>query len=173
MEYFCTFTRVKLKKQYFYFYWSNILVYVSVLLLKYLICVLWPPLDLTLFWILYSAWCVDLWDVYIPMLQNVSPACLCQFSDMWLQRNCWPNVCCCADSVHINKHGELEITESLIISHHLCQCAASEFFGTSLSSRHWFPQSIFGRMAAPPMKTTVHNQPESSPSGGSHVAVTR
>ncbi len=44
MEYFCTFTRVKLKKQYFYFYWSNILVYVSVLLLKYLICVLWPPL---------------------------------------------------------------------------------------------------------------------------------
>ncbi len=44
MEYFCTFTRVKLKKQYFYFYWSNILLYVSVLLLKYLICVLWPPL---------------------------------------------------------------------------------------------------------------------------------
>ncbi len=44
MEYFCTFTRVKLKKQYFYFYWSNILLYVSVLLLKYLICVLCPPL---------------------------------------------------------------------------------------------------------------------------------
>ncbi len=45
MEYFCTFTRVKLKKQYFYFYWSNILLYVSVLLLKYLICVLCPPLQ--------------------------------------------------------------------------------------------------------------------------------
>ncbi len=45
IEYFCTFTRVKLKKQYFYLYWSNILVYVSVLLLKYLICVLWPPLS--------------------------------------------------------------------------------------------------------------------------------
>ncbi len=40
IEYFCTFTRVKLKKQYFYFYWSNILLYVSILLLKYLICVL-------------------------------------------------------------------------------------------------------------------------------------
>ncbi len=34
-----------MKKQYFYFYWSNILLYVSVLLLKYLICVLCPPLD--------------------------------------------------------------------------------------------------------------------------------
>ncbi len=45
IEYFCTFTRVKLKKQYFYFYWSNILLYVSVLLLKYLICVLCPPLS--------------------------------------------------------------------------------------------------------------------------------
>ncbi len=33
-----------MKKQYFYFYWSNILLYVSVLLLKYLICVLCPPL---------------------------------------------------------------------------------------------------------------------------------
>ncbi len=31
-----------MKKQ--YFYWSNILLYVSVLLLKYLICVLCPPL---------------------------------------------------------------------------------------------------------------------------------
>ncbi len=47
MEYFCTFTRVKLKKLYFYFYWSNILLYVSVLLLKHLICVLCPPLVLT------------------------------------------------------------------------------------------------------------------------------
>ncbi len=42
IEYFCTFTRVKLKKQ--YFYWSNILSYVSVFLLKYLVCVLRPPL---------------------------------------------------------------------------------------------------------------------------------
>ncbi len=36
-----------MKKQYFYFYWSNILLYVSVLLLKYLICVLCPPLCTT------------------------------------------------------------------------------------------------------------------------------
>ncbi len=34
--------KTKLKKQ--YFYWSNILLYVSVHLLKYLICVLCPPL---------------------------------------------------------------------------------------------------------------------------------
>ncbi len=33
-----------MKKQYFYFYWSNILLYLSVLLLKYLFCVLCPPL---------------------------------------------------------------------------------------------------------------------------------
>ncbi len=44
-QYFCTFTRVKLKKK--YFYCSNILLYVSVLLLKYLICVLCPPLSTT------------------------------------------------------------------------------------------------------------------------------
>ncbi len=37
-----------MKKQYFYFYWSNILLYVSVLLLKYLICVLCPPLPASL-----------------------------------------------------------------------------------------------------------------------------
>ncbi len=38
-----------MKKQYFYFYWSNILLYISVLLLKYLICVLCPPLVLFYF----------------------------------------------------------------------------------------------------------------------------
>ncbi len=46
----CTFTGVKLKKQ--YFYWSNILKYVSVLLLKYLICVLRPPLVFGIFLLL-------------------------------------------------------------------------------------------------------------------------
>ncbi len=36
-----------MKKQYFHFYWSNILLYLSVLLLKYLICVLCPPLNIS------------------------------------------------------------------------------------------------------------------------------
>ncbi len=55
-----------MKKQYFYFYWSNILLYLSVLLLKYLICVLCPPLitsgdthNLCVVWLLDSARLLD------------------------------------------------------------------------------------------------------------------
>ncbi len=56
-----------MKKQYFYFYWSNILLYVSVLLLKYLICVLCPPLEL-------AAVFTDIFNQSLS--QAIVPACL-------------------------------------------------------------------------------------------------
>ncbi len=46
----------KIEKAVLLLYWSNILLYVSVLLLKYLICVLCPPLVLDFFrWLVFKA----------------------------------------------------------------------------------------------------------------------
>ncbi len=57
-----------MKKQYFYFYWSNILLYVSVLLLKYLICVLCPPLPTT-----EPAFFISLLSLFFSFSSNPPP----------------------------------------------------------------------------------------------------